>query len=126
MQAWIQTDSVDNAFKITQHLSDAVKANTGFEFKAFVICMPTATQTGKAFAETLQKLAAEKGIENVGIAYVERGNEAIGIYKMNTASEMKNTVIVYKNKRVTSKFVNLLFTDEGRKALSDAIAGVCN
>jgi hypothetical protein len=40
---------------------------------------------------------------------------------MNLAPEVKNTVFVYRNKRVTAKFVNLKADEKGLAELTKAI-----
>ena len=58
------------------------------------------------------------------MAYIDKSNEAIGNYKINTGSEVKNTVFVYKNWKVEKKFINLKGDEKGLAELNSAISSI--
>lgn len=45
-------------------------------------------------------------------------------YKVNLDPEVKNTIIVYRNKKVTAKFVNLKADEKGLSELKAALEAV--
>ena len=65
-------------------------------------------------------------LQNMAIAFSRTGrmNEAVGAYKVNTNTAVKNTIIVYKDMKVHTKFVNLKADTKGLAELNTAISGV--
>jgi hypothetical protein len=72
-----------------------------------------------------QKLAGswtEKKLTEAAFATVRGTDEALGAYKINLVDEgITNTVMVYKGKKVTAKFVNLKADKAGLAQLRQAI-----
>lgn len=118
MQVWLNSDSEDNAVKLSQFLNARVK-NSKVEFKAFVIQMDNGD--GEKRAESIFKASKADMIGTCFIKYGEAGSDR---YQMNTGTEMKNTVLVYKRRKVTAKFVNLKADDAGLKELAKAIDSI--
>lgn len=52
-------------------------------------------------------------------------SEFVGQYKINTASDVKNTVIVYHDMKVNANFVNLNGDEKGIKSLKGAMIQAC-
>ncbi|MBX3096780.1 MAG: hypothetical protein KF812_07955 [Fimbriimonadaceae bacterium] len=119
VQAWINGDSPENVAAIAKTLDSAMTTHAGAEFKALVVWMtnPGSEEAAKANAKTFVEA---NGLKNVGVAIIAKNHEAVGLYKVNTASEVKNTVFVYKNWTVTNKMVNVAGT-EGIASLRNAI-----
>ncbi len=120
VQVWVNGDSDENVSKLTASLSKAVDAHKDKELKAFVV-MLTMCQGCEAKAKSVGEKTEHK---NIGIAYLPNNDAAVKNYKINVSSEVKNTVMVYKNKRVAATFVNLKADKEGLEKLHAAIAGV--
>lgn len=59
---------------------------------------------------------------DISLAYVSPKDYSLGAYKINLVPEVKNTVILYRNKRVTSKFVNLSANEKGLAELNTAVS----
>ena len=118
MQVFVNSDSTDNVVAIAKQLSEAVKQEKEAEFKAFVVFI-------KADEKAVAKLAEENKIDNVGFVLVKGPDDpALKAYKIDTSDKVRNTVIVYANKTVTAKFVNL-DADKDAKRLKKAIAEAC-
>lgn len=104
---------------LVKSLNEAVNSNKDQELKAFFIF---ADDNGKALSPKLTKLADETKAHDVALAYIGRDDYSVGAYKINLVPEMKNTVLLYRNKRVTNKFVNLKADEKGLAELKSAIA----
>ena len=119
VQVWVNGDSTENVAKLASILNKAAGKNENF--KGFVIFV---TDNKDQTAGTVKSIASHHGFESIGMAVIEPKNEAINNYKINLDKDVKNTVIVYKNKKVMAKFVNLEANDKGLNELNGAIAGV--
>ncbi len=76
-------------------------------------------------AAHLKQLNSAEKADNVGLALLKgKSDEAIGGYKINTDPSVKNTVIVYRNRKASAVFVN--WTAKETKELNAAIAAAVN
>ena len=116
---WVNADKGQNVRDLAKLLNDATEVKKDSNLRAFVIYL-TDDLHAPALREQLPKMAERVG-SSIHIAYMNRSNEAIAKYKINTSAEVKNTVIVYKNKKVTDKFVNLAADEKGKAALTQAV-----
>ena len=118
VQVWSNGDAAQNVAGIGKALAGMVGASK-HDLKAFVISLD-----GK---EAASKIASLSGADKtLHVAYIAKDNEALDMYKINTASEVKNTVFVYKNKKVVAKMVNLKADAAGLKTLKAAVAQIDN
>ena len=116
MQVWINTDDMATAASIGELLQKAVDDHSQKQFKGFLIFI-------NAPAADIEKLASDKKLERIGLARLTGGtsDSAIASYQINTGSNIKNTVFVYKNRKVAEKFVNLSADKDGLAKLQAAI-----
>jgi protocatechuate 3,4-dioxygenase beta subunit len=119
VQAWMSpSEKPDTVMAIAKTLSANVEAHKAAELKGFMImltmCQACEGKAGK-FAEAAK-------IENLGIATLSTGDKAVQNYKVSTEKDVKNTVFVYKNKKVVAKFVNLTDSKDDLAKLEAAIA----
>lgn len=122
MQVWINTDDPANAGALAAALDKDVQVNAGRELKAFVIFINPKSEPAPAITQELQKLAADRKLKEVDVAYLTGPNDpAVRAHHINTDPAVRNTVFIYKNERVASKFVNLKADSQGRAALTSAI-----
>ncbi len=119
VQVWVNEDSPENVLAIANNLQAKV-ASSKNEFKAFIINVTCCDVCTKA-AENLAKNV--KGNE-LGITVLDPKNSAVKQYKVNLDKEVKNTVFVYKNRKVVAKFINLKADREGLNALNEAITKI--
>jgi len=118
VQVFVNTDSTDDVVAIAKQLSQAVKRHAKDELKAFLVFI-------KADEKEVAKLAEDNKIDNIGFLLLKGSDDpALKGYKINTDKDVRNTVIVYTHKTVTSKFVNYDPTHDARK-LKRAIAKAC-
>lgn len=119
VQVWVNEDDMSNVIALATNLSDKVKASK-HEFKAFIIKL----ECCEGCAGHMTDMGGKLKNNNLGIATIKVDDTAVKNYKINTSEEVKNTVIVYKDKKVVAKFVNLKADAKGLKELNAAIAKV--
>lgn len=89
--------------------------------KGFMIMLSNcAACEGKA--KNLAIDAEKKGLDKVAFAYINSKDESIANYKINTDDKVKNTIMVYKNRQVVAKFVNLKNSPAELARLRSALA----
>ncbi|MBV6458519.1 MAG: hypothetical protein HONBIEJF_01649 [Fimbriimonadaceae bacterium] len=125
VQVWINGDGVENYGPIAKLLQNAMEAHKDQKLKAFMIVM---VEPGKAsqIAGGLEHTAAKLGLKDVAVAYLPTNDEAVSNYQVNTSKDVKNTIFVYRDRTVKSKFVNLKSDASGLGDLKKAIAGIVN
>ena len=119
VQIWLSpSESAETVEAFAKTISKAVKKNKKSEFKGFLInltycgdCVDKANKTVKNFK-----------YDNIAFATLASNDGAVKRYKVNTAKEVKNTIFVYKDKKVVAKFVNLKADKYGLAKLNAAIA----
>lgn len=116
IQAWINGDDMRNVETIASSLNKAVLTSK-HELKAFLIVLTNSD----AEIDAVKKMAIETKNSDIGIAYLSAKDHAVQDYKINLASEVKNTIFLYKDKRVVSKFVNFKADKKGLVELDTAI-----
>jgi thiol-disulfide isomerase/thioredoxin len=106
VQAWVHpSEKADVVAALAKTLSANVAEHKAADFKSFMI-------------------AESAKIDNIGIATLGVDDKALKAYKVNASADVKNTVIVYKDKKVAAKFVNLTDSKEDLAKLQAAIDGV--
>ncbi len=125
VQVWVNTDSIENVSKIATSLEAAANAHSAQEMKAFVIWTNVKDAPEKALAAEIDSLAKKLKLSKVALTFLDKDAKgAIDDYMINTSDDVKNTVFVYKSKKVKVKFVNLKADDAGLAALGKAITTV--
>ena len=121
VQAWVSpAEKSDTVIAIAKTLSANVNAHKAADLKGFMIMLTMcAGCEGKA-----AKFAESAKIDNIGIATLAFENEAVKNYKVSLDKDVKNTIFIYKDKKVAAKFVNLTDSKEDLAKLEAAIAVV--
>jgi hypothetical protein len=122
VQFWVNGDDVSNVEAIAKLLDHRVGNWEKSNFKAFVIFVTT-PESKASTAKQIQDIAKKDGID-IAMAWIDKGNEAIENYEINTSPEMKNTIFVYKDMKVVHKFVNLKADEKGIAQLNASINGI--
>jgi hypothetical protein len=120
VQAWVNGPDKDAITEIAKTLDAAMAANKSSQLKTFVIVLVDKAQVNET-KKTLEDIAEKNALDKVGLAYLEKSDEAVTDYKVNVAPEVKSTIFVYKDLTVKSKFVNLKTDKEGLGELNAAI-----
>lgn len=110
----------DTVFAISKRISAAVEKNKASDLKGFSIFM---TQD-ESHVASLNKWVETIDYTNVGWAYVGKDDPSIGQYKVNTDASILNTVLIYKNRRVVAKFINLGRDEKSLDQLDKALDSV--
>lgn len=121
VQVWVNGDDMNNVLSIAKTLNAQMVSNK--DFKALVVVIAD-EKSSKAIAGKLQEASTMKGLDKVGMAYINKNDKAVGNYKINLADDIKNTVFVYKNWKVAEKFVNLKGDESGLKNLNASIKSI--
>lgn len=116
VQVWNNGDTAKNLNAIAKVVSEEV-ADSKADLKGFVVNLTMCTG-----CEDKAKGASATAPSNIGYTILKNTDGAIKNYKVNIAAEMKNTVFVYKNKKVVAKFVNLEANEQGIAGLRAAIS----
>lgn len=122
VQVWVN-GKPESVLPIATSLSKAMQSHKDKEFKALVVFVTTP----KTVAQTeafVKKAAQNPAVAGVGMAILDKDNEAVANYKINTESDVQNTVFAYKNWQVQKSFVNLAGDKAGLTQLDGAIAEV--
>lgn len=117
IQVWINKDDSNNVAKLVKQLNGAMLANKDKKLKAFFIFLGD-----EKLSPALTAIAEKANANDVCLAYLSPKDEAIKAYKVNLDPAVKNTVMLYKRRTVTSKIVNLVADEKGSAQLDSAIA----
>ncbi|MDR3689575.1 MAG: hypothetical protein P4L46_09370 [Fimbriimonas sp.] len=126
VQVWVNGDKIGNVAKIADALEGAIKMEGPSKLKGFVVFIKPTGESDAKIQNLLRMVANQCHLQHVGLLFVDgSANEAVGEYKINTAASVKNTVIVYRDRKVSANFVNLVGDDGGIKALKMAMMKTC-
>lgn len=123
VQVWVNGDSPENVAAIAKTLNEAVVANKASKLRGFVIVL-TGPGSTKETISSIEGINRKLGSNDISMAYLSTDNNAVKAYKVNTANEVKNTIFVYRDKTVKSKFVNIEANKKGLADLSAAVSGI--
>lgn len=117
VQIWHKGDTDENIVAMINHLETKV-VNSKKDLKAFTIRLSECEKCVEGTVEMSKKLKAT----HVGVTYLPITDPGVELYKINTEPAVKNTVMVYKNRKVVATFVNLKADEAGFKQLDAALA----
>lgn len=117
VQVWFHDEDQATAEGILTALHEAVGKHKDKEFKAFGIFV---AECEMCLAKT-KDIVAKMKFEDVGVATLNHDDKALTAYKINTDPGMTNTVLVYKDKKVVAKLVNIKADKDGIAKLNAAI-----
>jgi len=122
-QVWINGDSKANIIAIAKNLDMEMTTKKSKEFKALLVMVvdDSAVNATKKSAGAWFKA---EGFKNVGVAVLGKSNGAVKAYNFNTSKEVKNTVYVYKNWKVSASMTNLEANAAGLGSLNAEIAKI--
>jgi protocatechuate 3,4-dioxygenase, beta subunit len=120
VQVWVNGDSLKNVTAIAKTINAKAASS---KFKAFVVFLINPKDSEQT-AKTLADVAEKNKLQNVALTWLDKNSESVTTYKVNTDSQVKNTVLVYKNRKVTTKFVNFQADKQGLKQLDAAVAQI--
>jgi hypothetical protein len=125
VQVWINSDTDENVAALARALEQRVRAKSKQKLLAFMFFINPQSEPAATVTRQLEQVAKANKIERVGLAYLPGPREpAVGLYKINTGEQVRNTVFVYRSGKVAGKFVNLEADPEDLRALDMAIQKV--
>lgn len=125
VQVWINNDDEKNVVALASELEKIAKANASAKFKAFVVYLNPDRESADRISARLQNLGNKLKLEQVSLVYLPGPDHpAVKGYGINVDPSVRNTVFVYKERTVESKFVNLKADEKGLAALREAVAKV--
>jgi hypothetical protein len=119
IQVWVNKDNGKNVEKIVKTLDEAMVANKDKKLKAFVIFVD---KDGAKHEAEIASIAENQKAKDVMLAHISPDNEAVSAYKVNTSADVKNTVMLYRNRAVTAKHVNFVADEKGLATLKADIS----
>jgi len=125
VQVWVNGDELKNVAAIAKTLNAVQKEKSKSELKTFVIVLTDPAKV-KETATLIEALAARTGANDVAMAYLPKNDGAIADYKVNIDSDVKNTVFIYRNRKVDTKIVNLKADEKGLAELTKSIEKITN
>ena len=126
VQVWVNGDSMENVSKIADALEAAIKMDGPDKLKAFILFIKPADESEAMLEGKLKMISDKCHLQNVALAYVDGGDAGTLLkYKINTASDIKNTVLVYHDMKISANFVNLKGDEEGLMSLKSAMMEAC-
>jgi protocatechuate 3,4-dioxygenase beta subunit len=116
VQVWVNGGPNQQMAKLASNLDKQMAQlnRKDLKFKSFMIFKGE----GAKLESELARLAKAEALSKVALTWVPGNSDALELYKINP--EAKTTVLVYKNRRVTEKFVNI-DVEKDIKALNEAI-----
>jgi hypothetical protein len=120
VQVWVNGDDTANVAELVKLVDGSMAKNQSAKLKGFFIFL-TDKSSAPAVAQKLEKLGETTHSDRVALAWLPKDDEAVGNYKVNVSPDVKNTVFVYRDRKVVAKFVNLKGDAKGLQALEAAI-----
>jgi hypothetical protein len=125
VQVWFNTDSMKDAASIARDLDQAVTDHRSADLKGFLVFIHRGKGAQTEYASELRLFAKRNKLRNVAVTYVSAPtDDAVRNYRINTDPKVKNTVFVYRDRKVATKIVNLMADARGLSELSSAIRAV--
>ncbi|HSI74225.1 MAG TPA: hypothetical protein VK934_13695 [Fimbriimonas sp.] len=125
VQVWTNGEDSKNLENALEVLEASTKDKESADLKAFVMVVTDPAKM-EPIGKELTSLAEKLKIERTGLTYLSKDNHGVSAYKINLEPDVKNTVFVYRRKKVTDKFVNLTWDEKGISTLKEAIDKVTN
>jgi hypothetical protein len=118
VQVWVNGSPTADAAKIASNLDKQMTELNGqkLKFKSFMIFK---SEEGKKIEGALQTMAKNNHLGSIALAWLPAGSDALGEYSINPQAH--TTILVYKNRQVKDKFIDLKTDEAGLKSLDAAI-----
>jgi protocatechuate 3,4-dioxygenase beta subunit len=123
VMAWINNDDWLSIKKLGQFLETKIAENGFDNMQAFIIYMNPGKLNPAEIDFKLNELAKNAGLKNVALLYVPSPGDSktSALYRLNPGKQIKNTVFIYKERRVIDKFINLDDTSEQLSMLMSSL-----
>lgn len=116
IQVWVNGGNMDQVATLAKHLEARLAKNPNM--KAFFVFID---RSKSGTPEKLSRLAEKAGLNKVALTYLSPDNPGVRGYKINLDEKIQNTVLLYRNRQVTEKYVNFVPDKSGLASLDKAI-----
>lgn len=108
VMAWINTDDWKNIAKLAKALEAEIRKEGPDQIRAFLIYMNPSRLNKNELENRLQQFARENKLQQVAILYIPspEDEKTAGLYRINPSKGIRNTLFIYKNRRVFDKYIN--------------------
>ena len=109
IMVWINETNLDQIESFAKRLESEMQKRGEKKLRVFLIHMnPTNNNLDKLESELIN-WAVKQDLKKVALVYIPTPNdpESSELFQINTSPEIKNTVFVYKKRRVAAKWVNI-------------------
>lgn len=110
---WLNTDDLTDATAITRRLEREIQTKGVEKMRAFIMYMNPSGKPEKDVKKMLADFTSAAELNKVAVTYIPNptDKETAGLYKINADPRVKNTVLIYHERKVIEKFVNMPATD---------------
>jgi protocatechuate 3,4-dioxygenase beta subunit len=123
IMAWINTDSWSNITKLATFLDRKIEEQGADKLRAFLIFMNPERLNPVALEKRLQQFAKENKLKHVAVLCIPspQDEKSAGLYRINPNKGTRNTVFIYKSRRVFDKYVNFDVSGKNVTAFTESI-----
>ena len=122
VQVWVTGDDTANVLALAGFLDQQSAAHAKNKLKTFVVFASPQHRLDVEVAKSTAQAAVKNGLKRVSIVYVGNGDlKASEDNDISPEPNIKNTIFVYKERKVSAKFVNLRADAKGTAELGTAI-----
>jgi protocatechuate 3,4-dioxygenase beta subunit len=111
---WVNSDDLGNVGKIASRLEQEIRELGPKRVRVFMIYMNPDRKPRPELEALLSSWAADASLKHVAVTYVPSPTDEKSsvLYRINPDPRVKNTVFVYRKRRIVDKFVNLHADDD--------------
>lgn len=119
VMAWINTDNWQNVSRLAKALDAEIAVKGLNKLRAFIIYMNPGKLTNDAAEKKLISFSETAGLKHVAVLFVPSpvDKSTATLYRINPAPTIRNTIIVYKNRKVQDKYINFDANDKSLRNL---------
>ena len=109
IMVWINETNMDGIKNFAKSLETEMQKRGEKKLRVFLIHMNPTNKDLRSLESELINWAATQDLKKVALVYIPTPNdpESSELFQINTSPEIKNTVFVYKKRRVAAKWVNI-------------------
>jgi hypothetical protein len=114
LMAWINTDNWTNTARLAKALDKKIDEQGFDKLRAFIIYMnPDGLKTGD-LEKRLLEFSKNNELKHVAVLSIPSATDDKNavLYRINPNNDTRNTLIVYKNRRVFDKYINFDYSDK--------------
>jgi protocatechuate 3,4-dioxygenase beta subunit len=120
---WINTDSWSNIAGLAQSLDKKIEEQGPDKFRVFLIYMNPDGLKTQELENRLQEFAKDNELKNIAVLSIPSPHDEknAALYRINPNKDTRNTLILYKNRRVFDKYINFDASDNNLDLLFASI-----